>query len=242
VIGNPLIYLPMVGSTNSYAAELARAGAPDGALVLADEQPEGRGRVGRRWRSMPCQQILLSLVLRPPFPVPFLVMAAALAVAETIEEIVGVRTAIKWPNDVLHAERKLCGILIETGTSEAGAHAILGIGLNVNGSLAGDHELGATATTVAEAVGHPISREALALMLLRRLNRLYASLSTGGAPSQAALRDAWRARLVTLGRTARITQGDTTIEGTAVDVDDDGALLLRLPDGEQHTILWGDVS
>ncbi|HEV2238035.1 MAG TPA: biotin--[acetyl-CoA-carboxylase] ligase, partial [Ktedonobacterales bacterium] len=137
-LGDPLIYLPTIGSTNSHAAELARDGAHDGTLVLTDAQPEGRGRVGRRWRSMPRQQLLFSLVLRPAFPAHFLVMAAALAVADAIDAVAGVPVAIKWPNDVLFEGRKLCGILIETGTGAAGAYAVLGIGLNINGSLEGD--------------------------------------------------------------------------------------------------------
>jgi BirA family transcriptional regulator, biotin operon repressor / biotin---[acetyl-CoA-carboxylase] ligase len=241
-LGDPLIYLPVIGSTNRHASELARSGAQSGTLVLTDEQPEGRGRMGRRWRSMPRQQILMSLVLRPKFPAHFLMMAAALAVAEAIESVAGVLVEIKWPNDVLHDGRKLCGILIETGTGDAGPHAILGIGLNVNGSLEGDAELGATATTLASAAGHLIAREELMLALLRGLWERYNALTSGGAPARAALREAWRARLVTLGRTVRITQGDAALEGMAEEVDDGGALLLRLPSGESRTILWGDVS
>jgi BirA family transcriptional regulator, biotin operon repressor / biotin---[acetyl-CoA-carboxylase] ligase len=241
-LGDPLIYLPVIGSTNNYAADLAQGGARDGTLVLTDEQPEGRGRVGRRWRSMPRQQLLLSLVLRPAFPAHFLVMAAALAVVEAVEAVARVAVEIKWPNDVLYDGRKLCGILVETGTGDAGPHAILGIGLNVNGSLGGDQELGATATTVASAAGNPISREKLAAALITQLAALYGALTGGGAAAQAALREAWRARLVTLGRVVRIAQGDTVIEGTAEDVDDGGALLLRLPGGVLRTILWGDVS
>jgi BirA family biotin operon repressor/biotin-[acetyl-CoA-carboxylase] ligase len=234
--------LPVIGSTSTHAAELARRGARDGTLVLTDEQPEGRGRVGRRWRSLPRQQLLLSLVLRPTFPAHFLVMAAALAVADAIGEVAGAPVQIKWPNDVLFDGRKLCGILIETGSGDVGAHAVLGIGLNVNGSLEGDAELAASATTLATAAGHPVAREALAVALLERLAARYRALNAGGAPAQAAVRDAWRARLVTLGRVARIAQGERVLEGVAEDVDAGGALLLRLPSGKRRTILWGDVS
>jgi BirA family biotin operon repressor/biotin-[acetyl-CoA-carboxylase] ligase len=232
----------VIGSTNSYAADLARSGARDGTLVLTDAQPEGRGRVGRRWRSMPRQQLLLSLVLRPPFPAHLLVMAAALAVADAIAAVAGVWAEIKWPNDVLYGDRKLCGILIETGTSDTSAYAVLGIGLNVNGSLESDAELAPSATTLATAAGHAVTREDLVVALIQRLDAHYDALSTGGAPARAALRDAWRARLVTLGHVARITQGDMVLEGVAEDVDEGGALLLRLPSGEQRIILWGDVS
>jgi BirA family transcriptional regulator, biotin operon repressor / biotin---[acetyl-CoA-carboxylase] ligase len=210
--------------------------------VVTDAQPEGRGRVGRPWRSMPRRQLLLSLVLRPPFPAHLLVMAAALAVADAVGAVASVPVEIKWPNDVLYGGRKLCGILIETGTSGAGAYAVLGIGLNVNGSLEGDAELAPIATTLATATGHAIAREDLAVALIQRLDDHYRALNTGGATARAALRAAWRARLVTLGRAVRITQGDTVLTGVAEDVDADGALLLRLPSGERRIILWGDVS
>jgi BirA family biotin operon repressor/biotin-[acetyl-CoA-carboxylase] ligase len=210
--------------------------------VLTDEQPEGRGRVGRRWRSMPRQQLLLSLVLRPAFPPQFLVMATALAVADAIAEVARVRAEIKWPNDVLAGGRKCCGILIETGTGAAGAYAVLGIGINVNGSLVGDAELGASAITLATVAGHPIAREDLLVALLQRLLPYYRALGAGDAAGRAAVRAAWRAKLATLARAVRVTQGETVIEGTALDVDEDGALLLQLPDGARRTILWGDVS
>jgi BirA family biotin operon repressor/biotin-[acetyl-CoA-carboxylase] ligase len=191
---------------------------------------------------MPRQQLLLSLVLRPAFPAHFLVMAAALAVADAIMEVAGGPVEIKWPNDVLYSGRKLCGILIETGTGDAGAHAILGIGVNVNGSLEGDSDLAAGATTLAAIAGHTVRREDLAVALIQRLGAHYRALNADGAAAQAAVRDAWRARLVTLGRTARITQGETVLEGVAEDVDAGGALLLRLPGGKRRTILWGDIS
>lgn len=210
--------------------------------MVTDAQPEGRGRVGRRWRSMPRQQLLLSLVLRPPFPAHLLVMAAALAVADAVGAVTGVPLEIKWPNDVLYGGRKLCGILIETGTSGAGTYAVLGIGLNVNGSLEGDAALAPIATTLASAAGHAITREDLAVALIQRLGDHYRALGRGGPSAQVALRAAWRARLVTLGRAVRITQDDTVLAGVAEDVDADGALLLRLPGGERRTILWGDVS
>ncbi len=195
-LGNPLIYFPALGSTNSYAGDLAREGAAEGTLVTTDDQQTGRGRIGRSWRSLPGQQLALSLVLRPTFPPHFLVMASALAVAETIERVTGLATGVKWPNDVQVDGRKVCGILIETSAD----FAILGIGLNVNGSLAEDLELAARATTLADALGSSLSREALAVELLQRLDDLYTLLLTRGEDGRRGLRDAWRQRLVTLGQ------------------------------------------
>lgn len=246
-LGNPLIYLPAVDSTNTYAAALARNGASEGALVTTDHQTAGRGRAGRVWKPLPNQQLILSFVLRPTFPPHFLVMASALAVAGAIEATTPLQAEIKWPNDVLIGGRKVCGVLIETSDGVA----ILGMGLNANGSLAGDAELAARATTLAAATGHPIAREELAIALIRRLDTLYGELRDGGAEAQRDLRERWRARLVTLGRQTTIRQSAhaqpqdappiEAIEGLAVDVNSDGALLLRRDDGQLVTITWGDV-
>ena len=237
-LGHPFLYFPAIGSTNTHAAELAREGAAEGTLVTTDDQTAGRGRIGRAWRSLPGQQLAVSLVLRPVFPPHFLVMASALAVAEAIEEVAGVAAAVKWPNDVRVAGRKVCGILIETSEGVA----ILGIGINVNGTLAGDADLAAQATTLAEAAGRPIAREALLAALLRRLDALYAELQTGGEAAQRSTRERWRARLETLGHPVRIQQGEQAVEGVAEDVNADGALLLRDSDGTLRTVTWGDVS
>ena len=268
-LGHPFLYFPAIGSTNTHAAALAREGAAEGTLVTTDDQTAGRGRIQRVWRSLPGQQLAVSLVLRPAFPPHFLVMASALAVAEAIEEVAGLRlrsyrdarehggalarpaaaageaeseaaseVGIKWPNDVRVAGRKVCGILIETSED----FAILGIGINVNGTLAGDAELAAHATTLAEAAGRPIAREALLAALLRRLDALYAELQAGGEAAREDVRERWRARLETLGHPVRIQQGEQVVEGVAEDVNADGGLLLRGHDGALHTVTWGDVS
>jgi BirA family biotin operon repressor/biotin-[acetyl-CoA-carboxylase] ligase len=240
MLGNPLIYLPAVDSTNTYASALARAGAAEGALIVTDHQTAGRGRVGRVWKALPNQQLILSFILRPTFPAHYLMMASALAVAEAIEAETSLRAGIKWPNDVLVNGRKVCGILIETGEGAA----ILGMGLNVNGALASDPELAARATTLAAEAGVTIPREPLAIAITRHLDEMYRQLSSGGPAALRALRDRWRARLVTLGRRATIRQAPNrpeTLEGLAVDVDSEGALLLRLDDGRLLPVTWGDV-
>jgi BirA family biotin operon repressor/biotin-[acetyl-CoA-carboxylase] ligase len=241
-LGQPLIYLPVVGSTNSYALDVARAGASEGTLVVTDEQPEGRGRAGRAWRSMPRRQALLSLVLRPDFPPQFLVMMAALAVAKVVEDQTGAMPEIKWPNDVLVAGRKLCGILIETGADGGGAFAVLGVGLNVNGHFASDPELAGRAATLAELAGHDLAREQVIAELLANVSQLYRGLRAGGVVGRESIWGQWRAQLATIGRRVRIAQGALTEEGIAEDVDADGALLVRRDDGSVAAITWGDVS
>jgi BirA family biotin operon repressor/biotin-[acetyl-CoA-carboxylase] ligase len=236
-LGMPLIYFPSLDSTNSHAFELAREGAAEGTLIMTDDQTAGRGRIGRTWKSLPGQQLAFSLVLRPTFPAHFLVMAAAVAVADAVSGVTGLPADIKWPNDVLVQGRKVCGILIETSEG----FAVLGIGINANGSLADDPELGARATTLAQERGAVVSREALAAEVLRGLDRIYTALMSGGAAAQEDLRDIWRARLVTLGRPVTLRQGEATVAGVAEDVDADGALLLRLGSGTLKPVTWGDV-
>ena len=236
-LGRPLVYHPAIASTNTEAMALARQGAAEGTLVTTDEQTAGRGRLGRVWQSLPNEQLALSLVLHPPFPPQFLVMASALAVAEAIEATTGLRPEIKWPNDVLFAGRKVCGILIETSEQVAA----LGIGLNVNGSLAGDPDLAARATTLADALGRPIAREPIFIELVRRLDGLYATLKTGGEQARQQLRAAWRERLATLGRRVTIQQVGRAITGVARDVDESGALIVATDEGRRETITWGDV-
>jgi len=236
-LGHPIMYDPALGSTNTRAAALARAGAPEGTLVTTDDQTAGRGRIGRTWKALPGQHLALSLVLRPDFPRHFLVMASALAVTEATEMVTGLRAGIKWPNDVLVGERKVSGILIETSD----AYAILGIGINVNGSLAADPALASRATTLEQAVGHQVARETLAIELLRRLDALYATLHADGDRARRLVRDRWRARLVMLGRRVTIRQDRAALEGIAEDVTEDVALLLRRDDGALETISWGDV-
>lgn len=242
-LGHPLIYLPVVGSTNTHAAGLARQGAPDGTLVITDEQPEGRGRIGRTWRSLPRGQVLLSLVLRPRFAPHLLVMVGALAVIDAVEAAAGTRAAIKWPNDVLVGGRKVSGILIETATDERGEpFAIVGIGLNVNGTLRADAELADLATTLADALGHPVEREAVVVRLVTAFDALYGRLQAGGELGSREVWERWRARLSTLGTRVRIAQRERVVEGIAEGVDVDGSLLVRGADGLVTPVTWGDVS
>jgi BirA family biotin operon repressor/biotin-[acetyl-CoA-carboxylase] ligase len=236
-LGRPLLYFPVIGSTSTHVMELARAGVAPGILVIADQQTAGRGRIGRSWTSLPGRQLEFSLLLRPDFPPHFLVMASAVAVAEAIQAIADIPAEIKWPNDIEVDSRKAGGILIET----AGDIAVLGVGINVSGSLEND-PLALVAITLEDAASHEISRESLFVDLLRRFDLRYADLSANGDAARTSLHTAWRERLVTLGRQVSVRQGEATLNGIAEDVDASGALLLRRDDGTRVTVHWGDVS
>ena len=257
--GERLFYLPEVDSTNVLAMHLAHERPEEGLVVLTDSQTAGKGRQGRRWMDTPGCNVLSSTLLRPLFSPHLLVMIASLAVVEAIERSCGVQAQIKWPNDVLIGERKVCGILIETSHDAQGRlFAVLGIGVNVNGYLQGrveqkgvEVELADIATTLASACGHVVEREAFLAHMLLAVENDYLALqqeaiqppvaTSLGGPVARSIRERWRDRLSTLGRTITVQQGDRLIEGVAEAVDNQGELLLRRSTGEQVCITWGVV-
>ncbi len=232
-----LRYFPTLDSTNTYAMRLPPGEAQEGLVIITDHQTAGRGRVGRIWEGFARQQLTFSVILMPPFAANWLMMTSALAVHEAITEVTGLAPAIKWPNDVLIGGKKVCGILIET----SGAIAVIGIGVNVNGTFAQQFELVPRATTLEDEAGHPFSREALAASILLTLAEHYEAMSSQGDSGREAARVAWRDRLITLGAEVRVDQGQTQMTGWAEDVAEDGALIVRRDDGEHVVVTWGDV-
>ena len=219
-LGRPRLHLRATTSTNDRARALAQGGAPHGTLVTADEQHAGRGRQGRTWSAPPRRALLLSLVLRdPPALLP---LAAALAVAETV----GPEAQIKWPNDVLVADRKVAGILAEGRPHEG--WAVLGIGVNV--ALRVDElpaELHATAGTLGLT---PADLEPT-------LERLLAALERALALDDAALLEAYRGRDALRGQEVAWAGG----RGTAAGVDGAGRLVVELADGGRTALSAGEV-
>lgn len=257
--GERLYYQPEVTSTNTLVMRLAHERPEEGLVVLTDSQTAGKGRQGRRWVDMPGCNVLSSTLLRPLFPPHLLVMVASLAVVEAIEQSCGIQASIKWPNDVLIRDRKVCGILIETSHDAQGRLiAGLGIGVNTNGQLKGrveqkgvEVELATIATTLESACGYAVEREAFIAHMLLALENTYLALqqeamkspgttsSTG--PVARLIRERWQDHLSTLGRTIMVHQGNSVMEGVAEAVDDNGELLLRCHSGELVAITWGVV-
>ncbi len=251
-VGDRLLYLPAVESTNTLAMQLAHERPEEGLVVLTDNQTAGKGRQGRRWVDVPGRNVLSSILLRPLFPPHLLVMLASLAVVDSIAETCQIRAAIKWPNDVLVGERKVAGILIETSHDPVGRLvAVLGIGVNVNGRVEdylGQELLITTATTLETAYGHELSREVFIARMLLHVEKSYLALqqeSTSGRvtsePASRLIRERWKGQLSTLGRTISVQQGDSKISGVAEDVNDSGELLLRRHSGDLIAITWGNV-
>lgn len=258
-VGDRLLYVPEVGSTNTLAMRLAHERLEEGLVVLTDSQAAGKGRQGRRWIDTPGCNVLSSTVLLPLFTPHWLVMIASLAVVDAIAQTCGIQATIKWPNDVLIEDRKVCGILIETSHSSNGRLvAVLGIGINANGRLQGlaeqkgvEVELSTIATTLETVCGHPVSRESIIAHLLSAIEKDYLALqqeameppvaiSSSGSVAHL-LRERWQTHLSTLGRTVMVHQGDSLIEGVAEAVDDNGELFLRRSSGKLVRITWGVV-
>jgi BirA family transcriptional regulator, biotin operon repressor / biotin---[acetyl-CoA-carboxylase] ligase len=226
-------------STNTELARLASEGAAEGLAVLADEQTAGRGRLQRAWSSRKGAGLYFSILLRPAIPQnhwPLITFMAALAVGDALSEACGLRTDIKWPNDLLSGERKICGILAEAIDTPAGRAVIVGIGINLTQN-AFPVELANLATSVAETTGRQPEREMILAALLQSLSRWYAVLDK---PEQITA--AWSSRSsYGEGKLVQVSNGDETWQGTTCGIEPDGALRLRTTSGEIKVIRAGDV-
>ena len=230
-------------STNDLATQRGRQGAAGGLVIFAEHQTAGRGRFGRRWDSASHRGLWFSLLLRPALPAalwPRLTTWAAVALASAIEEAVGVRTAIKWPNDVHAGGKKVAGILAESGTDAYGQpFAVVGIGLNVNHEPADfPAELAAKAGSLRMAASRTIDRPALAAALLRELDLRLPAVASG---FPEIIAEATRRSLL-LGRWIQVHAGDGLLEGRAEQIDEDGHLLLRMGEGSIRKLIAGEVT
>lgn len=245
-LGKPLHFFDTIDSTNTYAARLAREGAAEGTVVIADSQSGGKGRLGRSWVSPPGVNLYLSLILRPPVPaatVPQLNLLAAVAVADTIVQVCDLTPAIKWPNDVLVGGKKVCGILAEMQTETGTLRAVvLGIGVNLNAPLSAfPEELREKASSLFLAGGRLVDRCVFTAAILTHLEKLYVLWLEGGF---SALRPAWEHHAAwMMGQQIAVAAPDGTVAGTVLGLDSDGALLLREGDsGTPRRLLAGDVT
>jgi BirA family biotin operon repressor/biotin-[acetyl-CoA-carboxylase] ligase len=221
--------LEVTDSTNRVAAALAAEGAPEGAVVVADVQTAGRGRLERTWEAEPGSSLLVSVLLRPTgLPVPrwhLVTAAAGLAAQSACSSVAGVEVAIKWPNDLLIGKGKVAGILAEA----SGSAVVLGMGLNVHGAPPG-------AVSLDEAAGRRVDRGALLVEWLTRLDRLLGRWEV--------VADQYRSRCSTVGQQVVVGRGGEgdELRGRAEAIDGQGRLLVRRPDGSLATVAAGDVA
>lgn len=235
VMGRAFYQFRSVDSTQNVAKQLATDGAPEGTVVAADHQTQGRGRAGRTWLAEPGVNLLFSVLLRPPIPirrVSQLSLLAAVASTEALGAQTGLPIQIRWPNDLMLAGRKVAGILTEAASgAQKVLHVVVGIGVNVNQTVF-PAEIRERATSLALGAGYPLERERLLEALLATLDRWYAVYREAGF---ASVRSAWCRSSATLGEWVS-GQG---IAGTAFDLDEDGALMVRVPSGVVERVVAG---
>jgi len=236
VLGRRILCLDTTASTNDVAWAEVLAGAEEGAVVFAEEQTAGRGRLGRSWHSPRGAGLLLSLVLRPPLDVRhshMLTVMASVAVAESLRGETTVAARIRWPNDIVVRERKVAGILVEGRALASGAAFVLGIGINVNTRLEElPRGVSRIATSLTAEAGRRVSRVALARALLRSIERWYRELCSGDV---ARIADHWRYMSSTLGQRVLLIERGREYRGTVLDLSVEHGLIVRLDSGPTRT-------
>jgi BirA family biotin operon repressor/biotin-[acetyl-CoA-carboxylase] ligase len=243
IMGRRLHIFDSVESTQTTAQRLVAEGAGEGTLVLAEQQTIGRGRMGRSWHSPEGKGVWMSLVLFPQIPLPFtpqLTLLTAVAVCRAIRRLVSVNVGIKWPNDLLIEGKKVCGILLESkAEDERLLYIVAGIGISANLS-AGDYpeHLQNIATSLLIESGRAVDRNRLVGETMAQFEDLYGLYRQEGFEP---IRLLWEALSVTLGRSVRIPSKEGSLTGTAQGIDEMGALVVRLPDGEIRKIYSGDI-
>jgi len=243
VVGRDIQVFEETTSTNDVIEKLARDGVREGAVVFAESQTRGRGRLGRSWLSPSRKGLWFSVLLRPdlrPMEATRLTVVSATALRRAIQGQTGLDPRIKWPNDILVGGRKVAGILTELYAElDQINHVVLGIGVDVAfepGEFPA--ELRAVATSLQAESGRPVARPGLAVAVLRELDRDYERLANG---EFSALAEEWEAHCSTIGEQVIIRLGDREIRGRAESLGEDGALLVRTDHGRLERIVGGDV-
>jgi BirA family biotin operon repressor/biotin-[acetyl-CoA-carboxylase] ligase len=244
VVGRDIRVFKETSSTNDVVEKLARDGVAEGAVVFAESQTKGRGRLGRQWLSPARKGLWFSVLLRPnlrPQAATKLTVAAATSLTRAIRRQTGLVPEIKWPNDVLIKGRKVAGVLTELNAEvDHIKYVILGVGVNVNLNASEfPADLRKLATSLKIEAGRAVSRVPLAAAILRELDTDYARI---GHDQFASLTDEWAEQCATLGQRVSIRMGSRTVHGRAESLDDDGALLLRTDHGHLERIVGGDVA
>lgn len=243
IFGRDIIFHETLGSTNDLAKKLGTNGAPEGTLVLTEEQSAGRGRMGRRWLSPRYANLLFSVLLRPVIPaekVFTLTMIFALAAIDGIQDLYPLKTMIKWPNDLYVGPRKLGGILSEFSTiRNVVEYVVLGLGLNVNWRPGDEERLVYPATSILAETGKKTLREDLLVRILKRFESYYIKILNEG-PDQ--FHERWNDESMLLNKQIEIRTTDQTIFGKATGIDRGGALIILDERGQERKIVCGDVS
>ena len=239
-----LLWFDSIDSTNTRARELARQGAPHGTVLIADHQTGGRGRRGRSFHSPAGSGIYMSVILRPhctPQQIMHLTCAAAVAMCDAVASAVGFRPGIKWTNDLVCGKRKIAGVLTELGFDNRGNvdFAVIGIGINCCQQESDfPADIRSIAGSLTSISGQSIDRAVVAAAMMDALYRMDTELLTG----KAHILNRYRKDCITLGKEISLVRGEEIRHGTALDIDDAGALIVRFPDGTAEAVNSGEVS
>ena len=232
-----------IDSTNLEAMRQAKAGAPEGLCVVAREQTRGRGRLDRSWQSPKDAGLYFSVVLRPQLDLnawPLITLTTALTVSDALMKACGLRTDIKWPNDICVGERKLCGILAETVETNRGNAAIVGIGINLNADGLPE-PLRDQATSVETVTGRRIDSDHVLRELVPALVERYDLLQSPEG-REHTIREWCANSSYAIGRQVLVSLSDETFEGTTRGLESDGALRVETSCGKIRIVRAGDVT
>ncbi|MFH1824545.1 MAG: biotin--[acetyl-CoA-carboxylase] ligase [Candidatus Firestonebacteria bacterium] len=242
-IGKDLYCFNEIGSTNDFALRLAGGKVKEGTVIISEKQTYGKGRLGRSWLSPSCLGLYFSIILKPrisPHHASKITFLGGLSVIEAIKETTGLDTKLKWPNDVLYNGKKLCGILTEIKAElDIVNYLVIGLGVNVN-FLKKDFpfNIRSTATSLKIELGRDILRLNLLKVILQNIENYYEMFKKEGFKP---ILENWKGKSVTLNKRVKVaTEGDI-IEGYAIDVDDECALLIRLDNGMIRKVVSGNV-
>lgn len=240
-----IVYFDSIGSTNTHAKQLAAQGAPHGTVLVAGSQTAGRGRLGRIFQSPPGMGMYLSVILRPncpPASLMHLTCAAAVAACHAVEAVSGICPDIKWTNDLVYNKRKLGGILTELSVDTRSGlvdYAIIGIGINCCQSLgAFPPEIEKIATSLQITTGKRIPPAQVSAAVIEALAQMDRTLLA----EKQQLMTFYREHCITVGKQIQLLRGETVQHGLALDVDDNGGLLVAFGNGKTETVTSGEVS
>lgn len=251
ILGSSILYFDVIDSTNNYAKKVASEGCKDGTVIIAESQIAGRGRLGRTWDSSDKKGIWMSVILKPlvaPEDVQIITLAASVAVVSAINQISGIKAGIKWPNDIIIEGRKVCGILTEMSTEmEQVNFLVIGIGLNVNHesedfpSDIKDKAISLKMAGCRECIaGHGnFDRIEIIKRILCELERIYSKITNG---TVSEIISEWKQNSVTLGKEVKVSSRERQYSGIAIDITDEGKLIVKCTDGVTREISTGEIA
>lgn len=241
-IGREIVYFETVDSTNNAARELALKGAGEGLVIIADSQTSGRGRLNRVWVTPRSSSIAFSMVLKPPIKpcdIPGITLVMGTAVCRALRRMGFLQAGIKWPNDIVLNNKKVCGILTEMSNRVDNVnYVVAGVGINVN-TEEFPQEIRAAATSLSKESGGYVQRREVLVSVFEEFENLYDGFKAEGLKS---IMDEYRSYSVILGNCVKVDSINESFNGEVCDITDEGLLVIRMDDGSLRQVISGDVS